>query len=292
MACYHPLPAWKVFRGAAKKQMPDPMPLAVPCGRCIGCRIQHAKDWAIRMTHEAQMHQDNSFITLTYSDENLPADGGLRVKDWQDFAKRLRKNTGAEIRFYHCGEYGEKNLRPHYHAILFGYRFPDERLRVPGQPVYGSVSALLQDTWGLGHTMAGTVNWDSISYVARYVTKKLGGAKARERYDRVDTSTGEVVSVRSDYATMSRRPGIARSWIETFVDDVYPSDFVVVNGRPMKPPRYYDDYVALHRPDLWEGVKEKRMKEFNPKDETTERRAVREFCTTARHNLKTRNIEQ
>ena len=117
MPCYYPLQGWRskeltkngkraiVFD--RKKGYVD-QPLEVPCGQCIGCRLDRSRDWALRCIHEAQLHEDNSYITLTYDDDNLPANASLDKSDFQKFMKRLRKSLGdKKVRFFHCGEYGE-----------------------------------------------------------------------------------------------------------------------------------------------------------------------------------------
>ena len=130
MTCYHPLECWRVD-GQSKLAFVKPREalirekLEVPCGQCIGCRLERSRQWAVRCIHEAQLHKDNCFITLTYNDEHLPSPPSLSVRDFQLFMKRLRKRFGKGIRFFHCGEYGEKYGRPHYHACLFGFDFPD-----------------------------------------------------------------------------------------------------------------------------------------------------------------------
>jgi len=127
MACYHPLQAYRLGDGQIlfhDKGHGDPIEL--PCGQCIGCRISHSKQWAMRCVHEASLYDNNCFITLTYNPENLPPDCGLIKSDFQKFMKRLRKSYPSnKIRYYQCGEYGDKNNRPHYHALLFGFNFDD-----------------------------------------------------------------------------------------------------------------------------------------------------------------------
>ena len=122
--------------------------------------------------HEAQSHLHNSFLTLTYSDQHLPENGGLRFRDYQFFMKRLRK-LFPRARFYMCGEYVDQTKRPHYHAALFGPHFPD---LIPlyktgsGSMIYSSET--LSKLWPLGHASLGELTRDSAAYIARYVMKK------------------------------------------------------------------------------------------------------------------------
>ena len=149
------------------------VPFQLPCGKCAECLLERARDWSIRCTHEAKMHTQNAFITLTYADEHLPADGKLKYLDFQLFMKRLRKHCGKEISYFMCGEYGEKTARPHYHACIFGYDFDDKkkiRENALGDEIWNSEK--LTELWGLGHTEIGSVTQQYAGYVARYVLKK------------------------------------------------------------------------------------------------------------------------
>lgn len=241
MPCYHPLTAYKskfVNDSGKRSLVFNPGPSAawtgvaykLPCGQCIGCKLERSRQWAIRCVHEASLHEQNSYITLTYDDRYLPMDGSLQVRDFQTFMKRLRKHIHPQkIRFFHCGEYGEENGRPHYHACLFGYSPADRTFwkTERGNDLY--VSDTLQQLWGLGHISIGEVTFESAAYVARYITKKITGARAEKYYE----------GRKPEYVTMSRRPGIAQPWLEKFKSDVFPSDEVIIRGKRMPPPRFY-----------------------------------------------------
>ena len=141
MPCYKPLKGYRSHNGGIvfKPQLAIRQGafLDVPCGRCIGCRLDKARDWALRCNHEASLYSaglNNCFLTLTYDDAHLPKDHSLKKIHFRKFIRALRKKTKQKIRYYMCGEYGnatEANnwiARPHYHAILFGYQFPDTQL--------------------------------------------------------------------------------------------------------------------------------------------------------------------
>lgn len=285
MPCFTPLKAYKAPGGGiafdSKRGYGD-RPLELPCGQCIGCRVARSRQWALRCVHEAAMHERNCFVTLTYSPESLPADGSLNVKHWQKFAKRLRKNVG-KFRFFHCGEYGDRNLRPHYHACIFGMDFSDDRRLWSKSGVNRLyVSDSLSDTWKLGFATVGSLTYESAAYVARYVMKKRTGPQAAEHYERVNPETGEVFSVVPEYVTMSRRPGIGATWFEKYVDDVFPRDEVVYQGRKFRVPRYYDDLLERRPsgPSLLLDLKAKRCYAAgqHSEDLTPDRLRDREFC--------------
>jgi len=239
MTCYHPLTGYRskdrnpsgkrsiVFNPGPKHALSG-VPVKLPCGQCIGCRLERSRQWAIRCVHEASLHSQNSFLTLTYADEKLPADGSLVVKHHQDFMKRLRKHlsqerkdpcpchkgTDTKVRFFHCGEYGETYGRPHYHTLLFGHDFEDKVLEFTtprGDEVF--TSKTLGELWTHGLSKIGSVTFESAAYVARYITKKVTGDDAEKYYE----------GRKPEYVTMSRRPGIAHSWFEKFKSDVSPT---------------------------------------------------------------------
>lgn len=260
MSCYFPLHAFKAKSKDASKTVITfrrseswrGQKLDLPCGQCVGCRLERSRQWAIRCMHEASLYDRNCFLTLTYDQKHLPSDGSLHLEHFQLFMKRLRKKYGSSkenpIRFYHCGEYGEQFARPHYHALLFNHDFEDKRYfsERNGNRVYTSDS--LSDLWKEGFSVIGDVTFESAAYVARYVMKKVTGEKAEEHYG----------SRRPEYTTMSRRPGIGKLWFDKFRSDVYPRDGVIVRGRLTRPPRYYDRQLELVDPSTMALLKIKR----------------------------------
>lgn len=305
MACYSPITG---YRGPGGKVTFDrsvgwiDRPVKVPCGHCIGCRNEHARQWAVRCMHESQTHEANSFITLTYSEENLPDRGTLVLKDWQDFAKRFRKLQHTQwkkrgssgkcpsFRFFHCGEYGDDDQRPHYHALIFGEDFGGDRTEWSGgngKEIFRSET--LEKLWPKGYSTVQELNWQTASYVTRYALKKVNGDKAEEHYARFDGATGEWFSLKPEYATMSRRPGIGAAWIEKFSTDVYPTDFVVIKGQKAKPPKYYDDQVE---PVMKEAIIKKRRQQGikHARNNTPERLRVRETVAIAKAKMKKREL--
>ena len=264
MPCFHPITAYHKIGGGITwtHRESNGIKLTVSCKQCTGCRQEYARQWAMRNIHEASLWLNNIFITLTYNDQNLPEHNKLVKKDFQDFMKRLRKhkkaNTKNPIRFFHCGEYGEKFGRPHYHAILFNTNFND-RKPIPGQKNL-TTSDTLKKLWGKGHVSIGDVTFQSASYVAGYVQKKINGKQKEDHYRRIDKTTGETWVLPQEYATMSRRPGIAGLWFAKHKKDVYPSDNIHINGKEMRPPKYYDNLFQEQNPLQMEQIKENRTK--------------------------------
>ncbi len=250
------------------------LPVKVPCGQCIGCRLDRSRSWAVRCVNEAQSHDENAFITLTYSDVYVPADYSLRFRDFQLFMKRFRKRVGRRIRFYHCGEYGENFGRPHYHALIFGYSFADKKLWMMnnGQALYRS--AELEVLWPFGYSTVGELTFESAAYVARYIMKKITGTIADEHYK----------GRSPEYTTMSRKPGIGKAWVMKYLSDVYPSDEIIINGRKMRPPVFYDASFELVYPSEFEDLRRRRKRASlrHVDNQTQERLDVRETVQEAR----------
>lgn len=250
MSCYHPL---KGFRSVEKgptgkpiitfnplKAINSHLPIMLPCGNCIGCRLDRARDWANRCMHESEMHEHNSFITLTYSDDHLPDDYSVDVREIQLFMKRLRFELyPIKVRFFAVGEYGDQTQRPHYHALIFGYDFPDRVIYARTKDGIRYTSEQLDKIWGLGRTEVGTLTIKSANYCARYTMKKMGGDLADRHYLRTHPKTGLVVKVQPEFCVQSRRPGLGSRWFDKYKSDCFPSDFLVVEGRQTAVPKYY-----------------------------------------------------
>lgn len=297
MTCFHPLQAWRKAGAYNPKTGKWPLTfkreeghgidsVSVPCGQCIGCRLERSREWAIRCVHEASLYNENCFVTLTYNDQSYPSDGSLNKRDVQLFLKRLRKHFDEDrIRYFQCGEYGELLNRPHHHMLIFGFDFPDKTFwkMSHGFPLYRSES--LERLWPLGYSNIGGVTFESAAYVARYIVKKITGDNAKEHYQ----------GRSSEYVTMSRRPGIARAWTEKYLNDVYPEDYVIIrNGLKCRPPRYYDNIFDVVNPEKMEEIKNKRIKQIKlrKEDYTLDRLSVKEKIQQLKAEKLVRPIEK
>lgn len=276
MPCYSPLHGFKgpvnangkrpvVWKAPAGSERQD-----VPCGKCIGCRLEYSRNMACRCMLEADCHTDNCFVTVTYDDERLPDgfDGNLSVEEHQLFVKRLRHHfKDRKFKFYMCGEYGSQFGRPHYHYLLFGVDFADKVLETVrnGKRLYRSQS--LESLWPYGFSSVGSVDYQSAAYVARYCLKKVGTSVERfvdesdgKRYQ-VDVASGEVK--RAEFTLMSRGgrngTGVGSDWFARYRGDVFPSDQLVVNGKVSKPPRYFLNLLEKADPQMFDDVKARRL---------------------------------
>lgn len=266
MSCYHPLYAFKTpwtnengkselvfcssktddfFHDAKKlKQKYRDRLVPIPCGRCLGCRLDQAKEWSVRCVLESSLYDDNCFITLTYDEAHCP--DRLSKKDFQNFMKRLRSaHPECKIRFFGCGEYGSKNGRPHYHIILFNFDFKDREYWCDDGVSKLFRSKELEKLWTFGISSVGEVSLESCSYVARYSNKKQSNARGDE------------------FLLMSRRPGLGAQWYLDHKDVIYVADKVYGSfGSTHKAsvPRYFDKLAVAEDFVDMDYIKAKRLK--------------------------------
>lgn len=301
MTCFHPIKGWrsrtlsvngKFYFTMKPSEAYYDLRMEVPCGRCTGCRIARSASWAIRCVHEATLHEQNCFITLTYNEKYN--NKTLNVRDFQLFMKRLRRHyPEIKIRFFQCGEYGEtcKNCglskficqsrgcnkyikalgRPHHHACLFNIDFADKEMWAvrEGIPLYRS--KILEKLWtcpktkeSYGFSTIGAVTYESAAYVARYILKKY----SNKNQEKVKEYYGDK---KPEYVTMSRRPGIAFNWFKQFKNDVYPNDYVLTKKlNKLKPPRYYDNLFDIENPKQMRKIKSQRIQKYLEREITPE----------------------
>lgn len=272
-----------------------PQRMCTPCRKCEACRFTASKHWCTRLVHEAQYYGiKTAFITLTYQDMFVPQFGALNYRDVQLFMKRFRDRIPVEIRYFGIGEYGDLNLRPHYHAIIFGWDFPDKYVYEVrnGHILYRS--PLLESVWtiprgnvfgkeyngaSIGYSSIGEVNAASTGYVARYSMKKLIGASDRNlyvpdtgefilnRYERYDFLNDRIVDVPSERSFISNgggksavKGGIGKRWAQEFgVTDLYRKGYVhMPDGRKAAPPPFYNKIVEEVAPEVIESFKKSR----------------------------------
>lgn len=303
MACYKPLKGWLAKNGGitfnAAEALKD-VTKEVACGKCIGCRLERSRMWAVRCVHEARMHKENCFLTLTYAPEHLPKGGTLVPQHFTLFLKRLRKSIyPKKISYFHCGEYGELLSRPHYHALIFGHDFSDKtpgRKSKSGYPTWDSQT--LNRLWGLGDCNIGELNFETAAYTARYALKKITGDVAEKHYN----------GKHPEYCTMSTKPAIGKRWLDKHIDQVYRRDRIVVNGVEQLPPRYYDKLLRRQNEEKHDLTKARRSPDFKftpvsgkkklTREQTREqqfnrsktRLKIREEVTTLRINQYKRNL--
>lgn len=243
--------------------------LYLPCGRCIGCRQDLTKDWAVRCHHEAQMHTHSCVLTLTFSEDNLNSRKSLVKEDVQNFIKRLRqfifrdsilkKNyphlAKKKISYLYCGEYGERFERPHYHIIIFGFDFPDKVLlkkSESGDSLY--TSQFLEKIWPFGHSTIGTMSMASAMYCASYITKYVSDREKAFIY--TDKKTGEYRQ--PEFGHASKKPAIGLNWLKRYHKDLTANDAVIIENQRYRIPRYYLKKLEELHPISYENLKIRR----------------------------------
>lgn len=256
----------------------------VPCGRCIGCRLDYSRHWAIRSMHEAKMHDKNCFVTLTFNNEHLPDDGSVHKSYIKSWLKRFRYKYGENIRYLLCGEYGSKRMRPHYHILFFGFDFPDKYIYSVRRGNIYYRSPGLEEIWrdphateSNGFSIIGEVNFETSAYVSRYITKKIFGAEAQKKYEGREP----------EFQLMSRMPGLGYDFLQKYYTDMFNTGFVVIDnlsGHKFKAPipRYYVDKMKDINEDVYNRYKLDRLQYLYDNlcvdniDESTERLLARE----------------
>lgn len=288
MACYHPnfmLPiegqttkngkqAYRMIQYMDLSKYPADKLIQVPCGKCIGCRLEYSRQWANRCLLELQYHDSAYFCTFTYDDIHVPIGYSvdrqtgeaiecmtLRKRDFQLLMKRIRKRFSYDsIRFFAAGEYGSDTFRPHYHSILFGLHLGDLEVykRTYGGNVLYNSSSLARcwcDSNGLpiGYVVVAPVTWETCAYVARYTAKKSGDN---------DKDVYIELGMEPPFTLMSRKPGIGRQYYEDH-PDLYEHEFINVStekgGRKFRPPKYFDRLLEAERPQEAADLKEVRQ---------------------------------
>lgn len=228
--------------------------MEIPCGKCPECCKDYYSSWATRGSRELANWPSTLFVTLTYSDEKLPADGSLRKKDVQDFLKRLKKSFGSTkenpIRQIYCGEYGTRTNRPHYHCILFNCDFDDKvkwRKTLQGHQVF--TSARLDRLWQNGLAEFGFAGPGSIAYLFKYILKKK--SRKERLQPLVIERDGVTYEVAHEFIEASRNPGIG-AWMRG--SESLKKGFLSVNGVKQKLPKYYMEWLRVNDPETFDHL--------------------------------------
>ncbi|UPW41607.1 replication initiator protein [Peromfec virus RodF8_43] len=247
--------------------------LDIPCGKCLACRLDKARDWATRIMLENSECDESCFITLTYDDVHVPrtcyaepVNGEvvgdaytLSKRDLQLFLKRLRKylsglDGSPSIKFFACGEYGDTTARPHYHVIILGWK-PDDlefwSMR-DGNAYY--LSETVERLWSragskIGNCIIGDVSMESAGYVARYTTKKLYGD---------DAYLYDACNLTPPFLTMSLRPALGYSFFIDNLEKIFSDGAIFLTtasgGKRVPIPRYAYKLLERNNPDLYADV--------------------------------------
>lgn len=214
-----------------------------PCGRCMACRINYQLDWTVRLFNEFETAGSAVFLTLTYDDDHLPKNHSVSKREMQLWKKRFRKALGVKkVRVYPIGEYGDKNHRPHYHAIVYGISpdsecFKNRKYDRKNRGYWCECAGWYdEDRHPIGLAYVGEVTWQSCRYCARYCLKKQGGEKGKEHYKKLGVESPE-------FSLPPRRPGLGKDWCLKNASLLRHLGYVPINGKKFPLPRYYIDLL-------------------------------------------------
>lgn len=174
-----------------------------------------------------------------------------------------------------CGEYGtdqelqhqgiEALGRPHFHACIFNWDFPDKILWQTRDDINLYRSKILEKLWPQGYTSVGALTFETAAYTARYIMKKINGEAALDHYQRFDENTGEITLLQPEFTLQSRRPGIASDWFKKYKSDL-DKDFITMRGIKMRPAKFYDRLYDKIDEFGFDLIKEKRRIQMDPND--------------------------
>lgn len=252
--------------------------VALPCGRCIGCRIDRAKEWTLRCTHESKLHDSNLFLTFTYDPDHLPPDRSVNKRDMQLIIKLMRRYFG-KFRYYLCAEYGDENQRPHYHMLAFGLDLPDLKILSRRKGIYNQDK--LTQLWAKGFVTVQRCNAKTIAYTARYVLKKKFGSNSVNEAVR-ERANAHYKGLTPEFTMMSLKPAIGKLWSEKYADDYLNKGYLTVNFSKAAIPKYYMKNLELTKPEVIANLKARRRAAFKPEDNTPDRLEQREVCAKAK----------
>lgn len=278
MSCYHPIAGFPDYEAGLSEtgsfrykltgawnpglDIVDPNVIKIPCGHCLGCRLDYSRQWADRMILELDHTKKAIFVTLTYDNDHVPISYDddtaealgmtLNKRDVQLFMKRLRRRFDRELRFYAAGEYGSTTQRPHYHAIIFGLSLTDfDDLRPKGLNELGQcyyISDKFAEIWQNGFCLLCDVSYKTCAYVSRYVMKKAFQPMVLHDCE-------------AEFSLMSRRPGIGAYYLQDHPDLFEYSKIYVSNGNEsvgVSVPKYYLGKLKVDNPELYDKIKSDR----------------------------------
>ena len=258
------------FRVLRASGRPD---VVIPCrDNCSACKVMRRRQWQLRMHHEMMFREGGSFVTVTYSDENLPQNGSLSPKDHADFIKRLRFHVPEQpFKLLGCGEYGTEVVggvkllgRPHFHYALAGLVLEDlEFSHMSGDfPLYKSET--MNKAWQeKGHVWIGDLTPQSTGYVIsyidkkkpRYITDRVDPETGLSYYQKVNSVTGEIVDLQPEFQRQSTRPAIGREWYERFASDLF-KGFLTYEAKPVRIPETYLRWLEKDFPEQFLAIKD------------------------------------
>ncbi len=306
-SCTNPTPVWQYTKERGDGTLhpimfkpPNQVGLENPyksfplnCSKCISCRGTLASQWTSRYCNEYSMNEQNTVLTLSYSDENLPKYGSLNPDHTDKFLASIRrellKKYNIKIKYALIGEYGGLTHRPHYHILIFGWDPTDKEVYQKKTATSSALwlSEFIQKHWPYGLAFIGEFNQGTAQYVADHnshkIRSELAGIQEDEKNWVKHPITGEAVELYKEFVRRSTRPAIGKSWYDKYgKSDLYNTDSLVRDGIERQIPSYYDKQLRKENPDLYKTIKEKRVANGeNKTPETIEQQKNRKLFNEA-----------
>ena len=211
----------------------------IPCGRCIGCRLDKMSVWSGRASAEI-IKGRNAFVTLTYDDFHLnfndnflrPSLSKVQIQNYlNNIRLQLKKYSlpfgcRQDYKYYLVGEYGDSFQRPHYHVLFFGLDFHD-------------LKHFFEKTWHYGSVKSLPCNSATIRYVLDYMTKSVNGRYAVEQFDNQ--------GLERPFSSCSKGFGYDYFYNHRF--DINEYGMIKNGDRFLSVPPYYKNMFCLHTAD-------------------------------------------
>lgn len=307
MSCYHPMVGLytgrrtgngkKEFRIACNIDPPTalrmyPGSVVIPCGHCIGCRLDYSRAWADRMMLELESNDNKGvFLTLTYECRNVVdrlgdnvcecnrldlkntkecpfhdecleecrLHGSLYKRHVQLFMKSLRKEfdkTGTKLRMYAVGEYGslENSHRPHYHIILFGISLDDLPDKIPI-----GFNELRQEVYTTDiiarYWPHGFISVGDVSWKScAYVSRYV----TKKALDPNNDLVIEMLDKNPMFSLMSRKPGLGANYLNSHPDCLDYISIPVYGDKKVSIPKYFLSKLELTDADKYRKMMDER----------------------------------
>ena len=189
--------------------------LYVPCGKCKACRINNVMQLSLRAYHEYLTSKCASFVTLTYSDSNVPKNYNLCYDDFLRFLKYFKKLSKIKgLKYLVAGEYGGQFGRPHFHCVLYN--------------VDKSCVEFIRKAWkNQGFIDVKPAIKESFGYIAKY------NLKTKSQKEKEFLLLGKI----PPFVRISK--GLGREWCEQHREILERDLCIKQNGKVIPLPEYY-----------------------------------------------------
>ena len=224
--------------------------IEIPCGNCIECCKQKARNWQIRLNEEIKDENYKYFITLTFAPQELEKlvketgvgeTNAIMTIAVRRMLEKWRKTHKKSLKHWLITELGHQGTeRIHAHGIIWS-PIPLEVTPTQDKGMYQ------WKYWRYGHIYVGEyVSARTVNYIVKYVTK-------------IDTDH------KSFRPIILTSPGMGKQWIDrmhyyySYVRGKALDYYVMPNGTKLKLPTYYKNklYNEEQREEIWRDFMDK-----------------------------------